>query len=86
MVRYTGTIVRKNLKEQLLVFRGGGFMTTAYDVQVDLNEDAMHGFDDVKVGNRITVVGTLDRLVPPAFGFGSNSIRINDARIYKIAR
>ena len=37
-VRYTGTVVRKNRKEELLVFKGGGFLTTAYDVQVSLND------------------------------------------------
>ena len=82
-VRYTETVVRKNPKEQLLVLKGGGFLTSAYDVQVSLNEDYKPGFDSVNVGDRLTIVGTLDRLVTPAFGIGSNSIRINGAQVTK---
>lgn len=82
-VRYTGVVVRKNSKEELLVFKGGGFLTTAYDVQVALRDGAKPGFNDVGLGDRITIIGTLDRLVPPPFGVGSNSIRLDDAQIYK---
>jgi len=84
--RYSGSVVRKNSREQLLVFKGGGFLTTAYDVQVELNEDRKPGFADVNVGDRVTIVGTVDRVVVPLFGVGSNSIRINDARIYRLGR
>ena len=80
-IRFSETVVRKNPKEQLLVFKGGGFVTTAYDVQVRLDEEQVPGFDSVNIGTRLSIEGTLDRLVPPAFGIGSNSIRIRDARI-----
>jgi len=85
-VRYAGTVVRKNSEEELLVFKGGGFLTTAYDVQVALKDGAVPGFNDVAIGDRITIVGTLDRLVPPPFGVGSNSIRLEDAQIVRKGR
>lgn len=80
-IRFSETVVRKNPKEQLLVFKGGGFVTTAYDVQARLDDEQVPGFDNVDVGTRLSIEGTLDRLVPPALGIGSNSIRIRDARI-----
>ena len=43
LVRYTGIVVRLNQKEHLLVFKGGGFMTHAYDVQVSLKDDRNPG-------------------------------------------
>ena len=85
-VRYTGTVVRKNSKDRLLVFRGGGFMASAYDVQASLKEDTAPGFKDIAVGERISVVALLDRIVPPVFGVGSNSLRLLDAQVYRRGR
>jgi hypothetical protein len=82
-IRYSGTVARKNAKERLIIFKGGGFMTSAYDVQVSLNEDKTPGFSDVAVGDRLVIVATMDRIVPPAFGVGSSSIRLSDGWIYK---
>lgn len=81
VVRYTETVARKNARERLLIFKGGGFMTSAYDVQVSLDEEWERGFDNVPVGRRLTIIGKLDRIVPPPFGIGSNSIRITGAQI-----
>ncbi len=86
VVRYSGLVVRKNPKERLLVFKGGGFLTSAYDVQVSLNDEKTPGYNDVAVGDRLTVVATLDRIVPPAFGVGSSSIRLTDGWIIKKSR
>jgi len=85
-VRYTGTVVRKNSKEELVVFKGGGFLTTAYDVQANLRDGSKPGFSDVSIGDRVTIVATLDRLVTPPFGVGSNSIRLNDGQVYRKSR
>ena len=84
LVRYTGIVARLNQKEHLLVFKGGGFMTSAYDVQASLKDGQKPGFADVAIGDRLTITATLDRIIPPAFGIGSNSIRLNNAQIYKL--
>ena len=85
-IRYTGTVVRKNAKEELLVFRGGGFMTSAYDVQASIKEDQKIGFRDVAVGDRLSLFATMDRIVPPAFGVGNSSIRLSEGQIHKKSR
>ena len=61
-IGFTETVVRKNPREQLLVFKGGGFLATAYDVQVSLDEQQNPGFNSVNVGARISIVGTLERI------------------------
>ena len=82
VVKYTGTVVRINRQEQLVVFKGGGFVTSAYDVQARLTDGRKPGFEDIAVGDRLTIVATLDRLVLPAFGIGSNSLRLSNGQVY----
>ena len=81
VIRYTGVVVRKNLKEGLIIFKGGGFLTTAYDIQASLADEATQNFNDVTVGSKISIVGILDHLVPPPLGIGSNSIRLTNVKV-----
>ena len=80
-VRYTGTVVRKNPKEELLVFRGGRIHGDRLRRAGEPRRGRLARVPRYWGGGRITIVAVVDRLVPP-FGVGSSSVRLSDARVY----